>query len=321
MTVAKDRTSGPKQRAERPDEDLVRLYLNDIGQYPMLTKEDEVRLAQEIERGVDALRKLTDDGDTLTVLEKRELRRAVRNGERAQRTFVQSNLRLVVSIAKKYHAAGLPLLDLIQEGNLGLIHAVEKFDWRPGFKFSTYATWWIRQAITRGIANTGRTIRLPVRAANLLAQVQRARWRLETQLHRPATLAELAAEVELPQEKVAEALRFVAEPRSLSEPLRDGGDVELGDLIEDRDRPTAFDATMVEVLGTDVANLLDSLDDRERRIISLRYGFDCGEPRTLKEVSMHFDVTHERIRQIEARAMTKLRHHAHKANARSLLDA
>ena len=176
-----------KERVERDEEDLVRLYLTDIGQYPLLTKDDEVRLAQAIESRWEAEEELkTKKG--LTPTRRRELNRAVRDGEKAQRTFVQSNLRLVVSIAKKYQASGLPLLDLIQEGNLGLMHAVEKFDWRKGFKFSTYATWWIRQAITRGIANTGRTIRLPVHAGDTLARVQKAQARLELKLGRPATL-------------------------------------------------------------------------------------------------------------------------------------
>jgi RNA polymerase sigma factor (sigma-70 family) len=310
----------PKQRLERGDDDLVRLYLNDVGRYPMLSKEDEVRLAQAIERGVAAREQLAAEIG-LTPAETRQLRRAVRDGDDAQQTFVQSNLRLVVSIAKKYQASGLPLLDLIQEGNLGLIHAVEKFDWRPGFKFSTYATWWIRQAITRGIANTARTIRRPVRAGNTLAQVQKARARLEFKLQRPATLAELSAEVDVPEEKITELLRFSAEPLSLSEPLREDSDAELGDLIEDTDKSSLLDAALLELLVLDVGSLLDALSERERRIISLRFGFDRGEPRTLKEVGKFFDVTHERIRQIEARAMTKLRHQANDSNVGSLLDA
>ena len=236
MTLTDHRTSTSQPRVERADQDLVRLYLNDIGRYPMLTKDDEVRLAQAIENGVAAEERLAGD-DQLPPDEQRELRRVVRAGQAARTTFVQSNLRLVVSIAKRYQGSGQPLLDLIQEGNLGLMHAVEKFDWRPGFKFSTYATWWIRQAITRGVTNTGRMIRLPARAASRLSQVQRARWRLEFQLHRPATVAEIAAEVEMPDDKVAEVLRFSVEPRSLSEPLREGSDNELGDFIEDQRQP------------------------------------------------------------------------------------
>ncbi len=211
-----------KERVERDEEDLVRLYLTDIGQYPLLTKDDEVRLAQTIEGGRDAELELAAKVKELTPAKRRELKRKIQTGEQAQQTFVQSNLRLVVSIAKKYQASGLPLLDLIQEGNLGLMHAVEKFDWRKGFKFSTYATWWIRQAITRGIANTGRTIRLPVHAGDTLARVQKAQARLELKLGRPATLAELGAEVEMPEDKLIEALRFRAEPLSLSEPLPRG---------------------------------------------------------------------------------------------------
>ena len=211
-----------KERVERDEEDLVRLYLTDIGQYPLLTKDDEVRLAQTIEGGRAAEADLATKVKDLTAAKRGNCRRKIQTGEQAQQTFVQSNLRLVVSIAKKYQASGLPLLDLIQEGNLGLMHAVEKFDWRKGFKFSTYATWWIRQAITRGIANTGRTIRLPVHAGDTFARVQKAQARLELKLGRPATLAELGDEVEMPEDKLIEALRFRAEPLSLSEPLPRG---------------------------------------------------------------------------------------------------
>jgi len=307
-----------KERVERDEEDLVRLYLTDIGQYPLLTKDDEVRLAQAIEARWKAEEELqVKKGVTPT--RRRELARCCRDGETAQRTFVQSNLRLVVSIAKKYQASGLPLLDLIQEGNLGLMHAVEKFDWRKGFKFSTYATWWIRQAITRGIANTGRTIRLPVHAGDTLARVQKAQVRLELKLGRPASLAELGAEVELPEDKLIEALRFRAEPLSLSEPLREDGDAELGDVVEDRSAESPFEMAATALLPVEINRLLAPLDEREREILRLRFGLDRGEPRTLEEVGEHFNLTRERIRQIEARAMSKLRHPSSDTGARDLL--
>ena len=308
----------PKERVERDEEDLVRLYLTDIGQYPLLTKEDEVRLAQKIAKGVEAREKLSTS-EELTAKEKSDLKRLDRNGARAEKKFVQSNLRLVVSIAKKYQASGLPLLDLIQEGNLGLMHAVEKFDWRKGFKFSTYATWWIRQAITRGIANTGRTIRLPVHAGDTLARLQKARTRLELKYGRPATMTELAADVEMPEDKITEALRFANEPLSLSEPLREDGDAELGDVVEDRGAASPFEVAATSLLPDEIARLLAPLDEREREILKLRFGLDRGEPRTLEEVGEHFNLTRERIRQIEARAMSKLRHPSSDTGARDLL--
>lgn len=308
-----------KERMERDEEDLVRLYLTDIGQYPLLNKDDEVRLAQDIELGYKAFKELNSKNKDVAPSKRRELKRAVRAGEAAQMTFVQSNLRLVVSIAKKYQASGLPLLDLIQEGNLGLMHAVEKFDWRKGFKFSTYATWWIRQAITRGIANTGRTIRLPVHAGDTLARVQKAQARLELKLGRPATLYELGREVEMPEDKLIEALRFRSEPLSLSEPLREDGDAELGDVVEDRSAESPFEVAATSLLPVEIARLLAPLDEREREILRLRFGLDRGEPRTLEEVGEHFNLTRERIRQIEARAMSKLRHPSSDTGARDLL--
>ena len=309
-----------KDRIDRDEEDLVRLYLTDIGQYTLLTKDDEVRLAKAIEAGKEAGEEMAK-AKTLTATKRRELRKAIRDGEVAERAFVQSNLRLVVSIAKKYQASGLPLLDLIQEGNLGLMHAVEKFDWRKGFKFSTYATWWIRQAITRGIAHTGRTIRLPVHAGDTLARLQKARSRLELKYGRPATLAELSKEVEMPEDKVTEALRFAAEPLSLSEPLREDGDAELGDVVEDRSAESPFETAATALLPEEIQRLLAPLDEREREILRLRFGLDgSSEGRTLEEVGEHFNLTRERIRQIEARAMSKLRHPSSDTGARDLLS-
>jgi RNA polymerase sigma factor (sigma-70 family) len=307
-----------KTRVGRDDEDLVRLYLTDIGQYPLLTKDDEVRLARQIEAGVAARQSLGETG--LTPAQKRERRRTLRAAEDAQQVFVRSNLRLVVSIAKRYRASGLPLLDLIQEGNLGLMHAVEKFDWRKGFKFSTYATWWIRQAISRGVANTGRTIRLPVHASDTLTRLQQAQAFLELKLGRRATLAELGHELEIPEDKVAEALRFRSEPLSLSEPLGDEGDTELGDLVEDRASESPFDVAFRALLPSEIGRLLAPLDERERKILALRFGLDRGEPRTLEEVGVLFNLTRERIRQIEARAMSKLRHPSSDTGALELLS-
>jgi RNA polymerase sigma factor (sigma-70 family) len=307
-----------KRGLERDEEDLVRLYLTDIGRYPLLTKDDEMRLARQIE-GDNAVRVALEQATGLSAPNEAELRRAMTEGDLAQRTFVQSNLRLVVSIAKKYRASGVPLLDLIQEGNLGLIHAVEKFDWRKGFKFSTYATWWIRQAITRGMANTGRTIRLPVHAGDALALVQKARGRLELTLGRPATVNELAIELDLTKDKVTDTLRLAAEPISLSELVREDGDAELGDIVEDRSAESPFEAAAIALLPTEIEKLLAPLDEQERQILALRYGLDRGEPRTLEEVSHYFNLTRERIRQIEAKAMAKLRHPSSDTGAHDLL--
>ncbi len=311
----------PNERPERDEEeDLVRLYLSDIGRYPLLTKEDEIRLAQEIEAGNKAARELeeleaTGAIDTVTPARRTRLQRQVRKGARARQAFVQSNLRLVVSIAKRYQASGLPFLDRIQEGNLGLMHAVEKFDWRKGFKFSTYATWWIRQAITRGIANTSRTVRLPVHAGDTLVRLQKARNRMELRLGRPPLESELAAELGLPEDKVAEVLRFSVEPLSLFEPLREDGDAELGDVVEDRQSATPFEEVAITLLPDQVARMLSNLDDREREVLELRFGLGQSQPRTLEEIGCKFNLTRERIRQIEARAMAKLRN----SDARDLL--
>jgi len=306
------------KRGDRDEEDLIRLYLTDIGQYPLLTKDDEIRLAQAIEAGTEA-RMLLESDEDLDSEDRRKLRRQLRRGEEAERSFVLSNLRLVVSIAKKYQASGLPLLDLVQEGNLGLMHAVEKFDWRKGFKFSTYATWWIRQSITRGIANTGRTIRLPVHAGDTLARVQKSRNRLEIKFGRRPTEEEIAADTQLTPQKVAEALQYASTPLSLSEPLREEGDAELGDMVEDIDAESPFESAAEALLPGQLAKMMEPLSEREQQILRLRFGLDRGEPRTLEEVGRHFDLTRERIRQIEARAMSKLRHPSSDTGARDLL--
>ncbi len=311
----------PKRQVGRDDEDLVRLYLTDVGRHALLSKDDEARLAQEIEAASLASSALAESGLTMSPNERRRLRRTVRRGAEAHDQFVLANLRLVVSIAKKYQAPGLLLLDLIQDGNLGMIHAVEKFDWRKGFKFSTYATWWIRQAISRGISNTARTIRLPVHADDRLAQVQRMRGELAAKLGRPATRGELAKALDIPEAKVVDVLLFSVGPLSLSEPLGDDETSELGDLVEDHSQLSPCDAAMLALLPAEVATVLSALSERERLVISLRYGLDRGEPRTLEEVGEEFHLTRERIRQIEAKAMSKLRHPANASSARSLLEA
>jgi RNA polymerase sigma factor (sigma-70 family) len=296
----------PNKRVQTPEDDLVRLYLSDIGGHPLLTKDEEVRLAQEAEAGREASAELASLGE-VSPSRSRELCRIVKTGEAAAETFTNRNLRLVVSIARMYRGSDLPLLDLVQEGNVGLMRAVEKFDWRKGFKFSTYATWWIRQAITRGIANGGRTIRLPVHAGDLLNQVAKARGRLEVQLGRRATIDEIAADLGASADRIVEVLRYAAPTISLSEPLGHESDAELGDVLEDIGAVSPFDATAEAMLSIEVAKMLASLDTRECEIIRLRFGLDRGEPRTLEEVGARFGVTRERIRQIEIQAIAKLR--------------
>ena len=309
----------PKQQPDREEEDLVRLYLNDIGKYPLLTRDDEVRLGTLTQAGQVAAARLAK-GDVFTVALQDELEDAVRAGEDAARKFVRSNLRLVVSIAKKYQASGLPLLDLIQEGNFGLIQAVERFDPRRGFKFSTYATWWIRQTVARGIANTSRTIRLPVHAGDQLLAIRMAASALELRHGRAPKASEVAAAVAMPPKKVEELLPYLGEPTSLSEHLIDG-ETEMGELVEDLTTPPPDQAVFAAMLPTHVAQLLSVLEPREQEVLCLRYGLDRGSPRTLEEVGEHFGLTREGVRQVELKAISKLRRSSNARNARDLLTA
>ena len=291
-----------------PDADLLRLYLNEIGQHDLLTRDDEQRIGRVIDAGRQATARLSGAAegeppeDTMA-----ELRAAVAAGERAAKAFVEANLRLVVSIAKRYQSSGLPLLDLVQEGNMGLIHALEKFDFGRGFKFSTYATWWIRQAITRAIANTSRTIRLPVHAGETVSRVQKARVQLESELGRTPRVEELAEECDLNCERVTEALRMAPQPASIFEPLGTDADITLADTVSDPDAVPAIDQIIAESLPLHVARLLNTLRKDERQVVSLRYGFDRGQPRTLAEVGRLCGLSAEGVRQVERRALAKLR--------------
>lgn len=306
-----------QKRLEAGDHDLVRLYLDGVGQYPLLAKEDEVRLAKVIEEG--RLAKRTLAAGSLTPPDRRALRRRVKAGEEAVEAFINANLRLVVSIAKKYQSADMPLLDLVQEGNLGLIHAVEKFDWRKGFKFSTYATWWIRQAIGRGIDNTSRTIRLPVHAGDQIRRLLRVRGQMEGELGRTPSPAELATVMAMPEEQVSQLLQYGVDPVSLETPIGNDGDTELADVVADMNAQTPYDVVAEAMMGLEVAKLLAPLDEREREILRLRYGLDRGEPRTLEEVGTLLGLTRERIRQIERTALSKLRHPSSDTGAHDLL--
>ncbi|HVF11961.1 MAG TPA: sigma-70 family RNA polymerase sigma factor [Actinomycetota bacterium] len=297
----------PEVKEEAPHEDLVRQYLREIGQYPLLTDVDEVELAKAYEAGQAATADLANPKKKLTIKRKNALQKVEQQGLAAKRRFIQSNLRLVVSIAKKYSAAGLPLLDLIQEGNLGLMRAVEKFDYRRGFKFSTYATWWIRQAITRAIADKARTIRIPVHMVETLYRVRKVQSELLESLGREATIDEIAAAAEMTPDKVREAFRVLPEPVSIHEPVGDE-DAELGDFIQDDASQTPFEAAALKLRQEDMWSMLGSLSDREKKVLALRFGLVTGEPRTLEEVGREFALTRERIRQIEAKALSKLRH-------------
>ena len=287
--------------------DLTRRYLAELGSYPLLTAEDETRLARAIALGRAAEARL-DRGDVIDRRDREQLRSAVRAADDARRRFIQSNLRLVVSIAKRYQTPGMSLLDLIQEGNLGLMRAVEKFDHRKGFKFSTYATWWIRQAIGRGIADKGRTIRLPSHLMDTLATLSRSSAAMLKTLGREPSAQELADDTGIALAKVEAALRAAPDLVSLSAGIGDDGDNELGDLLSDPAAATPFDAAAAVIESEDLHALLGHLDQREREILWLRFGLADDKPLTLDEVGQRFNLTRERIRQIEAKALTKLRH-------------
>jgi len=292
--------------AQGPSADLVRVYLNGIGRTALLTAEQEVDLAKRIEAGVFAAHKL-ESAKRLTPQRRIDLKMIVREGNRARNHLLVANLRLVVSLAKRYTGRGMPLLDLIQEGNLGLIRAVEKFDYTKGFKFSTYATWWIRQAISRGMADQGRTIRLPVHLVEQVNKLSRLKRELHQQLGRDATMAELAAESGIPEEKIADLLDHARDPVSLDMPVGSDEEAPLGDFIEDSESTSAEAAVVAGFMHDDINKVLRTLDEREQTVVRLRYGLDDGRPRTLDEIGRVFGISRERVRQIERDSMAKLR--------------
>jgi RNA polymerase primary sigma factor len=298
--------------------DLVRIYLREIGRVPLLTAEDEVELAKAIEAGLFAEEKLAD-GSPVPGAAHGELELLVAEGMSAKQRLIEANLRLVVSIAKRYIGRGLVFLDLIQEGNLGLIRAVEKFDYTRGYKFSTYATWWIRQAITRAIADQARTIRVPVHMVETINKLARVQRQLHQELGREATTAEIAAEMGLEPERVAEIQRTAQEPVSLQSPIGEE-ESDLGDFIEDADAVVPMEAAAFIMLQDQLERVLDQLPDREQRVIQLRFGLTDGHPRTLEEVGRQFGVTRERIRQIESKTLAKLRHPSRAQMLREFLD-
>ncbi|XCM79498.1 RNA polymerase sigma factor [Kitasatospora sp. HUAS MG31] len=303
-----------------PAADLLRQYLREIGRIRLLTAVEEVELARQIEaglfaeealdRGAGALDEpLTDDLDRLVVL-----------GRIAKRRLIEANLRLVVSVAKRYVGRGLTLLDLVQEGNLGLIRAVEKFDYARGYKFSTYATWWIRQAMSRALADQARTIRVPVHVVELINRVLRVQRALVQERGYEPTAEEVGRALQLPEERIREVLRLAQEPISLHTPVGEEDDVALGDLIEDADAASPAETAAFLLLREHLDAVLATLNDRERQVVQLRYGLDDGRPRTLEEIGHLFGVTRERIRQIEAKTLSKLRGHAFADQLRGYLD-
>ena len=306
-------------RTEGGTSDGVRMYLREIGQVDLLTGDDERRLAQLIEAGHLSAARIDEGG--LDSVEERRLVRAVQRGERAKSELTQANLRLVVSIAKRYSGRGMQLLDLIQEGNLGLMRAVDKFDHSKGFKFSTYATWWIRQAITRSIADQARTIRIPVHMVEHMNRVIRAKRQLHQELEREPTIDELSERVQLEPDRVRELLRISLDPLSLDSPIGEEDESNLGDFIEDSSTDGPADAATRVMLTQAVGAVLGELSEREQEIVRLRFGLDGGQAKTLEEVGREFGVTRERIRQIEAKTLAKLRHPQRSQRLREFLEA
>uniref|UniRef100_UPI003CD064D2 RNA polymerase sigma factor n=1 Tax=Saccharothrix mutabilis TaxID=33921 RepID=UPI003CD064D2 len=303
--------------------DSVRAYLKQIGKVALLNAEEEVELAKRIEAGLYAaerVRRAEEESEKLTPQLRRDLRWIVRDGERAKNHLLEANLRLVVSLAKRYTGRGMAFLDLIQEGNLGLIRAVEKFDYTKGYKFSTYATWWIRQAITRAMADQARTIRIPVHMVEVINKLGRIQRELLQDLGREPTPEELAKEMDITPEKVLEIQQYAREPISLDQTIGDEGDSQLGDFIEDSEAVVAVDAVSFTLLQDQLQSVLATLSEREAGVVRLRFGLTDGQPRTLDEIGQVYGVTRERIRQIESKTMSKLRHPSRSQVLRDYLD-
>ena len=314
----RSRATRAAPRGDGSTSDGVRMYLREIGQVDLLTTEDERRLAQLIESGHMSAEVI--DAGVTDETERRRLVRLVARGERAKSELTQANLRLVVSIAKRYSNRGMQLLDLIQEGNLGLMRAVDKFDHTKGFKFSTYATWWIRQAITRSIADQARTIRIPVHMVEHMNRVIRSKRQLHQDLEREPTIDEIAAHVQLEPDRVRELLRISMDPLSLDSPIGEEDESNLADFIEDSSSDGPADAATRMMLSEAVGDVLGELSEREQEIVRLRFGLDGGQAKTLEEVGKEFGVTRERIRQIEAKTLAKLRHPQRSQRLREFLE-
>ncbi|RAV09985.1 RNA polymerase sigma factor [Mycobacterium colombiense] len=303
--------------------DSVRAYLKQIGKVALLNAEEEVELAKRIEAGLYAtqlMSELAERGDKLPAAQRRDMMWICRDGDRAKNHLLEANLRLVVSLAKRYTGRGMAFLDLIQEGNLGLIRAVEKFDYTKGYKFSTYATWWIRQAITRAMADQARTIRIPVHMVEVINKLGRIQRELLQDLGREPTPEELAKEMDITPEKVLEIQQYAREPISLDQTIGDEGDSQLGDFIEDSEAVVAVDAVSFTLLQDQLQSVLETLSEREAGVVRLRFGLTDGQPRTLDEIGQVYGVTRERIRQIESKTMSKLRHPSRSQVLRDYLD-